>query len=69
MSIHKEPNFRIYWETLRLNSLIHAILKYMLLNCFENLHQYLHISPPMITLLSEPDIESENPLDTEIQSW
>src|SRR5947207_643394 len=69
MSVHREPNFRIYWETPRLNGPIHAILKHMLLNCFENLCRYLHISPQMTTLPPEPDMESENSSDAEIQSW
>ena len=68
MGVHREPNFRIYWETPRLNDSIHAISKYILFNYFENLCQYLHISLPMITLPPEPDMESEDPSDTEIQS-
>jgi hypothetical protein len=57
MGVHREPNFRIYWETLKPNGPVHAISKHMALNCYENLRRFLHISKPIL----EPKIENPTP--------
>ena len=62
MSIHREPNYKVYWEKLKSNRLIHALSKYITLNCYENLHQYLHISPP------ESKPQSQERLDLDIEN-
>jgi hypothetical protein len=46
IGVHKEPNYKIYWETPKPNGPIHAIPKHMSLNQYENLRRYLHVSPP-----------------------
>jgi hypothetical protein len=60
MGVHREPNFRIYWETLKPNGLVHALSKHMTLNRYENLRRFLHISKPV----PEPTMENQPPLPT-----
>ena len=57
MGVHKEPNYKIYWETPRPNGLVHALSNYMSLNRYENLRRYFHISPlkPLIAGKEEED--------------
>jgi hypothetical protein len=45
IGVYKEPNYKIYWETLKLNRPIHTIPKHMSLNQYENLHCYLYMLP------------------------
>jgi Transposase IS4 len=59
MGVHKEPKYRIYWETPKLNGPIHAIPKHMSLNRYQNLRCYLHISP-LKRLVSQ--METQQPL-------
>jgi len=61
MGVHKEPNFKIYWEIPKpdKDGLQHTISKYMLLNRYENLRRYLHIAPP------ESNMEPQEPLNNE----
>jgi hypothetical protein len=56
MGIHREPNYRIYWENPKPNGLIHALSKHITLNRYENLQRYLRVSP------KEP-MESQKPLE------
>jgi hypothetical protein len=63
MGVHKEPNYTIYWETSKAHGPNHTVSKHMSLNRYENLRRYLHISPP------EPDIEFQEPLDSEGEHW
>jgi hypothetical protein len=60
MGVHREPNYKIYWETPKPNGPIHAIPKHMSLNRSENLRRYLHVSPP-----KRPDsqMETQQPLE------
>jgi len=44
MGIHREANYKIYWEKLKFNGSIYALPKHMLLNRYENLRYYLYIS-------------------------
>jgi hypothetical protein len=60
IGVHKEPNYKIYWETPKLNGPIHAIPKHMSLNRYENLHRYLHVSPPKHL---DSQIETQQPLE------
>jgi hypothetical protein len=48
MSVHREPNHTIYWETSKpkLDGPNHTIPQHMSLNRYENLRRYLHLSPP-----------------------
>jgi hypothetical protein len=59
MGVHKEPNYKIYWETPRPNGPVHALLKHMSLNRYENLRRYFYISPlePPIDSLEEDSLE------------
>jgi Transposase IS4 len=69
MGIHKEPNYRIYWETPKPNGLVHALSKHMTLNRYENIQRFLHISKPVlesateIQLPSKPCAEALQPQD------
>ena len=47
MGIHKEPNYKMYWEVGKPEGPIHSISNHISLNRFENLRRYLHISPPI----------------------
>jgi hypothetical protein len=58
IGIHREPNYRIYWETSKPNGPIHALSKHMTLNRYENLRRFLHISK----LVPEPTMENQLPL-------
>ena len=46
MGVHREPNYRVYWETPKPNGPIHALSNHMTLNCYENLRRFLHVSQP-----------------------
>jgi len=59
MGIHREPNYKIYWETSKTHRPNHTVSKHISLNRYENLHRYLHISP------SKPNREPQEPLDDE----
>jgi hypothetical protein len=45
IGVHKEPNYKIYWETPRPNGLVHALSNHMSLNRYKNLRRYFHVSP------------------------
>ena len=54
MGVHREPQFPIYWETGEEDGPVHPISTYMMLNRYENLRQYLHISKPTPAPTSAP---------------
>jgi hypothetical protein len=60
MGVHREPNYKIYWETPKPNGPIHAIPKHMSFNRYENLRHYLYVSSP-----KRPDsqMETQQPLE------
>ncbi len=60
MDVHKESNYKIYWETPKPNGPIRAIPKHMSLNRDENLRCYLHVSPPKRL---DSQIETQQPLE------
>jgi hypothetical protein len=60
IGVYREPNYKIYWETLKLNRPIHAIPKYISLNRYENLHHYLYMSPPKHL---DSQMETQQPLE------
>jgi hypothetical protein len=62
MGIHREPNYRIYWETPKPNGPIHALSKHMTLNRYKNLWHFLHVSKPA----PEPSMENKQPLPPSI---
>src|SRR5437667_113104 len=47
MGIHREPNYKMYWEVGKLEGPIHSISSHISLNRFENLRRYLHVSKPI----------------------
>jgi hypothetical protein len=58
MGVHREPNYRIYWEVPKPNGLVHALSKHMTINRYENIRRFLHISKPIL----EPAMENRPPL-------
>ena len=68
MGIHREPNYKIYWETPRPNGPVHALSKHMSLNRYENLRHYFHISPPEPPK-SQDSLEGENSLEESMHWW
>jgi hypothetical protein len=60
IGVHKEPNYKIYWESPKHNGPIHALNKHMSLNRYENLRRYLHMSPPM-PIDTQKSTESQEP--------
>jgi hypothetical protein len=60
MGVHREPDYKIYWETPTPNGPIHAIPKHMSLNRYENLRRYLHVSPPKCP---DSQMETQKPLE------
>ena len=51
MGVYKEPNYRIYWEMLKLNGPIHALSMYMIFNRYENFRHFLYVSQPALEFL------------------
>lgn len=74
ISIHKEPNYKVYQEIPKPNGPIHALLNHMSLNRYENLRRYLHISPLKLMEPQEPleplDKAQNTPKDLEdLEHW
>jgi hypothetical protein len=69
MGVHREPNYKVYWETPRPNGPIHALSKHMSLNRFENLRHYLHISKPSLETSELPQSSLDNDDDINKFWW
>jgi hypothetical protein len=65
MGVHREPNYHIYWETLRIARPCHTIRTCITLARFESLRRYLHVSNPAQLPLEPRSEEEEEKLPTE----
>ena len=64
MGIHREPNYKMYWEVGKLEGPIHSISSHISLNRFENLRRYLHVSKP-IPKPTQVEQTQESPSETQ----
>ena len=64
MGIHREPNYKMYWEVGKLEGPIHSISSHISLNRLENLRRYLHVSKP-IPKATQVEQTQESPIETQ----
>ena len=71
MGVHREPNYRIYWESQRIDGPCHSIRAHTTIGRFESLRHYIHVSEPS-KLPPEPCTEEEEeklPTETLEKFW